>query len=199
MLKMLFATVVIGVQELGQVQDQLGSSTQLLQSATAARPLTGQQQLNLQLTQVRQHCCTNSPGTGCLICRGQLCCSASLFCSDKSEDHHNRQQLCPTPCALQLQKQLASTAALDGCLRSVGAAYAALMGRAHKEGATLAAQFLVDASGGPGVVTSKVLKLGDCSMKQLRNGDVYKVGSFAVLLLLCLVCRILQDVEGSYL
>ncbi|WIA40328.1 hypothetical protein OEZ86_013695 [Tetradesmus obliquus] len=111
-------------QELSQVQDQLGSSTQLLQAATAARQLTGQQQLNLQLT--------------------------------------------------QLQKQLASTAALDGCLRSVGAAYAALMGRAHKEGAALAAQFLVDASGGPGVVTSKVLKLGDCSMKQLRNGDVYK-------------------------
>jgi hypothetical protein len=83
-------------------------------------------------------------------------------------------------CALQPQKQLASTAALDGCLRSVGAAYAALMGRAHKEGAALAAQFLVDASGGPGVVTSKVLKLGDCSMKQLRNGDVYKVSRSGV-------------------
>jgi hypothetical protein len=54
------------------------------------------------------------------------------------------------------------------------------MGRAHKEGAALAAQFLVDASGGPGVVTSKVLKLGDCSMKQLRNGDVYKVRGLRV-------------------
>lgn len=108
------------------MQDQLASCTQLLQAATAARPLTSQQQPNLQLT--------------------------------------------------QLQKQLASTSALDCCLRSVGAAYAALMGRNHKEGAASAAQFLVDASGGPGVVTSKVLKLGDCSMKQLRNGDVYKVG-----------------------
>jgi hypothetical protein len=51
---------VLGVQELGHVQDQLGSSTQLLQSATAARPLTGQQQLNLQLTQVTRHCCMHT-------------------------------------------------------------------------------------------------------------------------------------------
>lgn len=101
-------------------------------------------------------------------------CTSS--CTTCSKPH-----LCTLCCCLtlQLQKQLASTAALDGCLRSVGAAYAALMGRAHKEGAALAAQFLVDASGGPGVVTSKVLKLGDCSMKQLRNGDVYKVRAAA--------------------
>jgi hypothetical protein len=55
------------------------------------------------------------------------------------------------------------------------------MGRAHKEGAALAVQFLVDASGGPGVVTSKVLKLGDCCMKQLRSGDLYKVRRSRVL------------------
>lgn len=107
---------------------QLSSCTQQLQAATAARPLYGQQKLNLQLT--------------------------------------------------QMQKQLASTTALDGSLRSVGAAYAALLGRTHKESAAMAAQFLVDASsnGNSGaVVTGKVLKLGDCSMKQLRNGDIYKV------------------------
>jgi hypothetical protein len=61
------------------------------------------------------------------------------------------------------------------------------MGRAHKEGAALAAQFLLDASGGPGVVTSKVLKLGDCSMKQLRNGDVYKVCEDVKHLILCML------------
>lgn len=89
----------------------------------------------------------------------------------------------------QLQKQLASTAALDGCLRAVGTAYAALLGLIHREGAAVARQFLQDAAssasgssaqpapptGAVAAVASKVLKLGDCSMKRLRNGDVYKV------------------------
>eukprot|EP00775_Hariotina_reticulata_P012192 gene12192-12329_t len=83
-------------QGLTQAQAELAAATQELQAATAARPLSGQQQLNLQLT--------------------------------------------------QMQKQLASSAAVDGSLRAIGTAYAAL----------------------------KVLKLGDCSMKRLRNGDVYK-------------------------
>lgn len=117
------------LQDLFDTIVQLKGCTHQLQTATAARPVSGQQKLNLQLT--------------------------------------------------QLQKQLASTAALDGSLRSVGAAYAALLSRVHKEGAAMAAQFLVDASSNSsssgGVATSKVLKLGDCSMKQLRNGDIYKV------------------------
>lgn len=93
----------------------------------------------------------------------------------------------------QLQKQLASTAALDGCLRAVGTAYASLLGLSHREGAAVARQFLQDAgatgssagqpaggsasAGGaaPAAVASKVLKLGDCAMKRLRNGDIYKV------------------------
>lgn len=95
----------------------------------------------------------------------------------------------------QLQKQLASTAALDGCLRAVGTAYASLLGLSHREGAAVARQFLQDAgatgssagqpaggsaaAGGvaPAAVASKVLKLGDCAMKRLRNGDIYKVGA----------------------
>jgi hypothetical protein len=94
----------------------------------------------------------------------------------------------------QLQKQLASTAALDGCLRAVGTAYASLLGLSHREGSAVARQFLQDTSSSAGqapgsvlaatagdagvapAVTSKVLKLGDCTMKRLRNGDVYKVG-----------------------
>jgi hypothetical protein len=166
------------LQELSQVQSQLESSTQLLQTATAARPLTGQQQLNLQLTQVSWcscHCnCKLTTATTAVMYALLHARSVkrTISCTMLLQPIHI---LYAAACTLQLQKQLASTAALDGCLRSVGAAYAALMGRAHKEGAALAAQFLVDASGGPGVVTSKVLKLGDCSMKQLRNGDVYKV------------------------
>lgn len=94
----------------------------------------------------------------------------------------------------QLQKQLASTAALDGCLRAVGTAYASLLGLSHRVGSAVARQFLQDTSSSAGqapgsvlaatagdagvapAVTSKVLKLGDCAMKRLRNGDVYKVG-----------------------
>lgn len=86
----------------------------------------------------------------------------------------------------QLQKQLASTAALDGTLKTVGTAYAALLGLMRKEGAAVARQFLQDSSSSSGcsaqgpqagalpAVTSKVLKLGDCAMKRLRNGDIYK-------------------------
>lgn len=97
----------------------------------------------------------------------------------------------------QLQRQLTSTAALDGAIRSVGTAQAALAQRAHREGAAIAARFLSDggtfsgAGAGPaqglslggtdageGSVVSatpcKVLKMGDCAMKRLRNGDVYK-------------------------
>lgn len=93
----------------------------------------------------------------------------------------------------QLQKQLASTAAMDGCLRAVGTAYASLLGLSHREGAAVARQFLQDggassagqavgdgaAAGGvaPAAVASKVLKLGDCVMKRLQNGDIYKVGA----------------------
>jgi hypothetical protein len=95
----------------------------------------------------------------------------------------------------QLQKQVASTAALDGCLRAVGTACAALLGLSHREGAAVAKQFLQDTSSSSGQApgstlaaapdtagavpaVSKVLKLGDCSMKQLRNGDIYKVATY---------------------
>jgi hypothetical protein len=134
-------------QQLEGVTAQLASSTTQLQAALAGKPLSSQGTLNMQLT--------------------------------------------------QLQKQLASTAALDGCLRAVGTAYAALLGLSHREGAAVARQFLQDTSSASGqapgsvlaatpggsapgaapAVTSKVLKLGDCSMKRLRNGDIYKVGA----------------------
>jgi hypothetical protein len=101
----------------------------------------------------------------------------------------------------QLQQQLASTAALDGCLRAVGTAYASLLELSHREGSAVARQFLQDTSSSAGqapgnvlaatagdggvalAVTSKVLKLGDCAMKRLRNGDVYKVGAWT-----CISC-----------
>lgn len=127
-------------QQLGEVTAQLNTSTAQLQATLAAKPLSSQGTLNMQLT--------------------------------------------------QLQKQLASTAALDGCLRAVGTAYAALLGLSHREGAAVAKQFLQDTTSSAGqapgaaapdgsskvpATASKVLKLGDCSMKRLRNGDIYKV------------------------
>lgn len=147
-------------EELRELTLQLNSSTEQLQAALRAKPLLSQGTLNMQLT--------------------------------------------------QMQKQLASTAGLDGALRAVGSAYAALLALSHSEGAAVARQSLKDTSscGGPaqappgsssaasapeptgpqgavcsGVVptaASKVLKLGDCSKKQLRNGDLYKV---------CLDCK----------
>ncbi|GBF94649.1 phosphatidylinositol-4-phosphate 5-kinase [Raphidocelis subcapitata] len=88
----------------------------------------------------------------------------------------------------QLQRQLTSTAALDGAIRAVGTAQAAVAQRAHREGAAIAERFLAD--GGPAAaaaaadaaaaaapaaaVPCKVLKMGDSAMKRLRNGDVYK-------------------------
>lgn len=86
----------------------------------------------------------------------------------------------------QQQRQLTSTAGLDGAIRSVGTAQAALAQRAHREGAAIAAHFLADGSGAAGapaggdgtavtVAACKVLKMGDCAMKRLRNGDIYKV------------------------
>lgn len=85
----------------------------------------------------------------------------------------------------QSQKQLASTAALNGCLRAVGTAYAALLGLSHRQGAAVAAAFFEQppAAGDAAAATqSKVLKLAECSMKRLRNGDVYRVS------LLCTCC-----------
>eukprot|EP00879_Flechtneria_rotunda_P032224 GHRR01035394.1.p1 GENE.GHRR01035394.1~~GHRR01035394.1.p1 ORF type:complete len:565 (+),score=197.10 GHRR01035394.1:701-2395(+) len=120
----------------------------------------------------------------------QLGAAAQASCSESAPVN---------PQLTQQQKQLASTAALDNCLRSIGATYAALLGRSYKESAATAAQFLLDASAiskgwseaaaaessaaagavlgnaiGAGAVATKVLKLGDCAMKRLRNGDVYK-------------------------
>jgi len=142
-------------EELRGLTLQLDSSTEQLQAALRAKPLLSQGMLNMQLT--------------------------------------------------QMQKQLATTAGLDGALRAVGSAYAALLALSHREGIAVTRQFLQDTSscGGPaqappgssgaapapqptgpqggvcaGVVptaASKVLKLGDCSMKRLRNGDLYKV------------------------
>lgn len=78
----------------------------------------------------------------------------------------------------QLQKQLGSTAALDGCLRAVGGAYAALLALSARDGAAVAAAFF-DGDGGEGgasMAPSRVLKLDGCgSMKRLKNGDVYRV------------------------
>ena len=132
-------------QALTAVNQQLESNSAQLRAALAAKPLSSDRMLNMQLT--------------------------------------------------QLQKQLASTAALDGSLRAVGTAYASLLALSHREGAAVAKQFLQDSSvagssvQAPGVsvlaastpagmapaTTSKVLKLGDCAMKRLRNGDIYKV------------------------
>jgi len=144
MLDMLFpssAPTCIFMQEVSQVQAELAVATHELQAATSTRPLSDQQQLNLQLT--------------------------------------------------QMQKQLASSAAVDGSLRAIGTAYAALLALIHRDGLNVAKRFLTDAPAAPAAVcagaaavgengavsmVSKVLKLGDCSMKRLRNGDFYKVG-----------------------
>jgi hypothetical protein len=108
-----------------------------------------------------------------------------------------------SPPLTQLQKQLTSTAALDGRLRALGAAHAALLALWHAEDAAVAAGFFCPAgrpgAGGgaadadaaasegasaaaaaaaavpPPLVQARVLKLADCSMKRLRNGDVYRV------------------------
>jgi len=125
------------LQDMTQIEAELAAATQEVQAATAAHPLAGRQQLNLQLT--------------------------------------------------QMQKQLASSTTLDGSLRAIGTAYAALLAMSHREGLAVATRFLSEASStagstnataatARGAATSKVLKLGDCSMKRLRNGDVYKVG-----------------------
>lgn len=90
-----------------------------------------------------------------------------------------------------LQRQLAATGPLDGAIRAVGTAAAALAARAHREGAAIAASFLSEpaataaagggegegagAGGGAAGGASKVLKMGDAAMKRLRNGDIYKV------------------------
>lgn len=85
----------------------------------------------------------------------------------------------------QMQKQLASTAALDGSLRAVGTAYAALLALLHKEGAAVTSHFFAQEASAQAAAAqdpaaaapaqSKVLKLTDCSMKRLKNGDIYRV------------------------
>jgi hypothetical protein len=81
---------------------------------------------------------------------------------------------------------------------------AALAQRTHREGAAIASRFLSEGGAGAGSVSApgappaslggntdslapappvagapaaacKVLKMGDCAMKRLRNGDIYKV------------------------
>lgn len=81
----------------------------------------------------------------------------------------------------QNQKQLTSTASLDGSLKAVGTVHSAVVLRLHQESSAAAAAFLDANSSGGALMqpagASKVLKLGDDCMKRLRNGDIYRVGS----------------------
>lgn len=156
-------------QEMGGVAAQLAAADTQLASALAAQPPPP---LHTQLSPQAKASASTSALDGCLRSLGTTHAALLALCHAEAA-------------ALAAQFLDSSSASTSGVAVGAGVGGAAAGAAGAVDGAACTAA--TAGAGAAGVATSRVLKLGDCAMKRLRNGDVYKArGRVAA----CIACRV---------